>query len=270
MMEKNNYFRILLIIIYLIIFIINFSFQISLGSELNKCCSSSVNKLSGNLVDKNSIQFFNQNIFDAGPIKICSDLLFYNKKKNTIIYQGNVVLIQIKKIKFHCIKESLSEDHNLLQINNSSKLNNQIKHTMQPLKILQIIKPLCQIYKGCMFLSGQKLSIIFSKDNKNILSITLKTNSENTVKFYALSFNNQKIEKKYQPIELYAEGKTINFHFIDNLLTIEKNAYIEHKGNKFSGTKIVYDISNGLVKIPDMGKPSIIMLNNIKYVNNFK
>lgn len=213
-------------------------------------------------------QLFGQNAADDGPITICSDTLSYNQQAHTIVYQGNVLVTQVKGINIQCAEQPLTQKNDRIPTYSFWESNNQSDYQMQQLAALKMIKPVCQKQQGCRFLAGQQLKIIFTEDNKEIVDVVVTTDPQHTAKFYTLPFEKKDTEKSdkapSEEKEMYAEGEKMNFNFTENLLTIENNAYIERDGNQFSGSKVLYDTKNGLVTVPDTGKRATIVLNNNK------
>ena len=213
-------------------------------------------------------ELFGQNATADGPVTICSDTLSYNQQAHTIIYRGNVLVTQIKGTNIQCAEKALPQQNNRVLSYSFSEANNQGNYQMQQSAALEMIKPVCQKQKGCRFLAGQQLKILFSEDNKEIVDVILITDDQHTAKFYAFPFEKNNKEDTdtatSEEKEMYAEGEKMTFNFKENLLAIEENAYIERNGNQFSGKKVLYDTKNGLVTVPDTGKRATIILNNSK------
>ena len=209
--------------------------------------------------------FLDKNAIDDAPITICSNTFSYNQQSSTIIYQGNVIITQIKGINIQCIKKKQLENKNNRMLTCSLwESNNQRNYQMQQLSVLKMVKSICKKQKGCRFLVGQQLKIVFTKDNKEIIDVSVKTDLHSTTKFYSLPFEKNNTGQLNQIFstekELYAEGEKMNFNLKKNILTIKNSAYIKHGNNQFLSNKILYDIKNGLITIPDKNQYTSIIL----------
>ena len=225
--------------------------------------------------DMDASQMFGKNALQDGPIIICSDSLSYSQKMHQMIYTGNVFVMQTKGANIGCdgISAPHYNDKPLVEYTFPQQESDDYSEAQQ--KGLALAKKICQAQKGCRFLSGQKLTLLFTEDNQQIKDVVLTAKSPYAAKFYSLPFpkkvqlssQDEKHKERSpdsQDEKMYAEGRHMTFNMRKNILTISDEAYVDRVGNRFSGDKILYDVAKGLVTVPNTGKRATIILNNLE------
>lgn len=209
--------------------------------SINNISSKSISNINK---ESNSKNLLSKNLTQEGSITICSDNLSYSQNENTMIYSGNVFIFQIKDLKISC---------NFIFKNNNKKFKN---YQIIQNQALRKAKKICYEKKGCKFISGKNLIIIFSKNNKKINDIIVSTPKPYVVKFYSLPFNKKTTKSNI----IYAEGRKMKFKLKENILIIENQAYIDWNNKTFSGKKILYDTKNEIISSPFINSKSIVVL----------
>ncbi len=210
---------------------------------------------------------FGKDATNDGPITICSDSLSYSQTAHKMIYQGNVLVMQTKDATIQCSAYSVPGDkQNVPSYQFPVQVNDYLQSQKQA---LEMAKQICQKQKGCRFLTGQTLTISFDQQNNQLTDILLTTNTPYTAKFYSLPFpkGGEKTQPQSDQQTMYAEGRKMNFNLQTSILTIEKEAYVDRAGNRFSGDKVLYDTKSGLVTVPDTGQRATVILNNLNTKN---
>ncbi|WP_162902359.1 LptA/OstA family protein [Facilibium subflavum] len=215
----------------------------------------------------NASEMFGDKATADGPITVCSNTLSYDQSKHQMIYAGNVLVMQTKNANIQCTDQVIPEQQSS-GVNNYSfaSVSALSGYTDQQKEALKTAKEICKTQGGCRFLAGQTLTIFFDKSNKKIENILLTTGKNYTAKFYSLPFpkvKKGKTQSTQQEDKVYARGQTMSFDMKTNQLIIQKNAYIDRGGNQFAGDKVIYDIKNGLVTVPNTGERATVILNNL-------
>ena len=201
----------------------------------------------------------------TAPITICSDKLNYNQGHHVLTYQGHVMVFQVKKKNIVCPRVNHDKKNIASSSQNSRKTEEILEHT----------KVICaRQNNGCRILLGQKLKIILSQDNKMVNKIVLTAKGDNTAKFYIFQlprkrpkFVSANHDKKYHDRsspQIYGQGKMITFEVGDNILTIDKDAYVDYYGSELTGGKVFYKINTNEASIVNTKKArkNTLVLNN--------
>ncbi|MCF6765083.1 hypothetical protein L3V82_04810 [Thiotrichales bacterium 19S3-7] len=200
--------------------------------------------------ENSTSNFFGKDAAQDGPITICSDELHYDQSQNTLIYQGNVIIMQIKDIKLYCGPIDKDENSNTkttasFWVKPSGQNTNY--NTLQQ-KELNIAKSLCKQQGKCRYMSGQKL-IVYLNEAGKAKEIQLLVDDQKSklpvAKYYSLS-----TDDKNKQTPSYAYSKIMQFEPQQNLLTLKKNAFVQQKHNSFSGEKITYNTQTEVVNVP--------------------
>lgn len=220
-------------------------------------------------------KMFGKNTTKDGPITVCSDMLSYSQKNHQLIYQGDVVVLQVKGANILCTSTPIPENNtnDIASTYSFAKINTLGDYEQKQAASLKEAKEICKKQNGCRFLAGQKLTILFTADNKAIDKVILTTDDEHTAKFYSIPFPKPTVKDandnagkdsttKDDDPPMYARGQIMTLEMQKNLLTIEKNAYINRGGNQFSGKKVLYNTNTGVVTVPDTGTRATVILNN--------
>ncbi|TNF68012.1 MAG: hypothetical protein EP298_06460 [Gammaproteobacteria bacterium] len=215
-----------------------------------------------------SSNFFGKDAAEDGPITICSDSLHYDQGKNVLIYEGNVIIMQIKDIKLSC--DPLNNHNQTKQISKASLWvppSEKSYNTLQQ-KELNIAKSLCKQQGKCRYMSGQKL-IVFLDEAGQAKQIQMLVNDQKSklpvAKYYSLS-----TDKKNKQTPSYAYSKIMQFQPKKNLLTLEKNAFVQQKNNSFSGEKITYNTQTEVVNVPKQDFQRATMIISQEETNQVK
>lgn len=218
------------------------------------------------------------NATDDGPITICSDSLTYSQADHRLVYHGDVLVLQTKNADIRCTAAKAETSHETVY--SFAEADKFQAYQQKQLAALKEAKAICKAQKGCRFLAGQTLSILFNADNKAIQKVILTTGKPYTAKFYSMPFakakNTQNAEtiteetktqapEQNEKTKMYAEGQIMTFDMKSNQLTIEKNAYINRGGNRFNGEKVIYNTQSGLVTVPNTGTRATVTLNNTNF-----
>ncbi|WP_192483887.1 MULTISPECIES: LptA/OstA family protein [Cysteiniphilum] len=221
---------------------------------------------------------FGKNASSDGQITICSDSLSYSQNAHKIIYQGNVLVMQTKDANIQCSGYSVPNENSkwpVYQFPNPKEADGKVDYTKVQKAALDYAKDVCKKQNGCRFLTGQKLTILFDDQNKQVKDVVLTANTPYIAKFYSLPFPKQAQNNKNKnngdgsdQQTVYAEGRQMNFNMLNSTLTIQDKAYVDRAGNRFSGDKVLYDTKNGLVTVPNTGQRATVILNNLNSENS--
>lgn len=193
---------------------------------------------------------------------ICSDSLAYSQDGHKIVYQGNVLIIQTKNANIQCAGYRVPNENNDWPVYQFFNLIGD--YTINQQQSLDYAKSICKKQNGCYFFSGQILTILFDDRNKRIKDMLLTTTSPHITKFYSVPFS-KKVQRKEESSHeqtTYAEGRRMDFNFMNSILSIEDHACIYRDGNHFSGEKVLYDTKNRLITVPNTGHRATLIVNN--------
>lgn len=231
--------------------------QIGMSSEQKEIDYSITNEMNN---------VFSGEYSDNGHITICSNSVSYSQSMHQIIYEGDVVVIHTKGTEVLCNSYNTRNRNNyfkylLPRIN----IENNYKKSRQSSIIYA--ESVCEEQQGCLFLVGQKLIIFLNEQNSNINKIVLISKMPYINRFYSLPFSKTLTHGGANlnelGVHLYAEGKYMDFDLLNSTLTVQGDAYIEKKGNQFSGHRILYDIRHALLIAPDTGRKVTFILNKL-------
>lgn len=124
-------------------------------------------------------------------------------------------------------------------------------------------KEICKQYKGCRYISGQKLIVKLDAKTNQVSQIKMTVNDEKYQAHYyswpflanenKLSQNKQKPSSSSGEAETFAEGSVIQFFPEKNMLEIVGHAKIDRGGSVFTGNKVTYNTKTRLVQVPSSG-----------------
>lgn len=213
---------------------------------------------------------FGKNASSDGQITICSDSLSYSQDAHKIIYPGNVLVMQTKNANIQCSGYSVPNENSkwpVYQFPDQKEEDGKASYTKIQQASLDYAKTICKKQKGCRFLTGQTLTILFDDQNKQVKDVILIAQAPYIAKFYSLPFpkqaQNTTNSDSSDQQTVYAEGRQMNFNLLNSTLTIQDKAYVDRAGNRFSGDKVLYDTKNGLVTVPNTGQRATVILKNL-------
>ena len=206
---------------------------------------------------------FGKNASSDGQITICSDSLSYSKQAHKIIYEGDVLVVQTKNANIQCGGYNVPNENSKWPVYQFPDKKGDYTELQEA--SLNYAKAMCKKQNGCRFLAGQKLTILFDNQNKQVKNAVLTTQELYSAKFYSIPFPKQaqKKESSTDQQTMYAEGRKMNFNLLNSTLTIQDKAYVNRAGNRFSGDKLLYDTKNSLVTVPNTGQRATVILNNL-------
>jgi len=195
--------------------------------------------------DKESLTIFNSKVISGGPIAIYSDSLSCNFYKRYMCYDGNVCFLQTDKESINLILNDFFCENNIFLFDwythfdyNLNKYYSKNRH--------------CNLKKSFTYLRSAQLKFLFSENNKDIAYSILKADTSHKVALYCSNIGYDKsdiLNSFSQKNSIYLEGDLVLFDFQNKVITIDKNAYLEYKGNIFMGSTIIFNVEYGLITV---------------------
>lgn len=189
----------------------------------------------------------NNKLKDYGPLTICSDKMFYDGKKGVIVYVGNVFVMQVHDHHILCHKpEKLKKGYEYF--------DREKKYSFKQLqaKWMSTAKSICAEQKECNFISGQKLTITLTEENK-INNLVMDSEGLEHSEFYTYPINSNSDfteSKKVTRGPLEGNAKQVIYDIVNEDLLLQRQAEVNQNQNQYKGDKIIYDIEHDLVNIP--------------------
>lgn len=199
---------------------------------------------------------------DNGPVTVCSDSIMYDQGQHQVVYEGNVIVMQIKGVAIQCQKDggpfpeliSKTKPNYSLWVDANSKAYPEISKIE-----LEKAKEICQKQGACRFINGQKLTITMDKKTNQVDKITMTVDSDkNLAQYYSLP--DKKTDSQQQVV--YAQGNVMQYLPLQDILKVSGHAKLDRGGNTFTGDTITYDTKSELVSVPNTGGRATMIIDN--------
>ena len=178
---------------------------------------------------------------------ICADRVTYLSEQQVIIYVGNVFVMQVHNQHILCHKPKKLKKTSVYFTRDKSNTFKQLQK-----KWMTKAKIICADQKECNFISGQKLTIQLTDENK-IKTLVMDSEGLERSELYTYpiaSNSDYKESKKITRGPLEGNSKQIEYNIADKDLLLNKQAVVNQNQNQYKGDKIIYDMENDLVNIP--------------------
>ncbi|AXA33823.1 LptA/OstA family protein [Francisella adeliensis] len=182
-----------------------------------------------------------------GPLTICSDRAFYDGNQGTLIYTGNVFVMQVHNQHILCHKPKKLKKSSEYFTRDKSYSFKQLQE-----KWMTKAKKICAKQKECNFISGQKLTIQLTQEKK-IKTLVMDSEGIENSEFYTypIDANSDFSEsKKVTKGPLKGNAKQVTYDIINKDLYLHRQAVVNQNQNQYKGDKIIYDIEHDLINIP--------------------
>jgi lipopolysaccharide transport protein LptA len=199
---------------------------------------------------------------DSGPVTVCSDSILYDQLQHQIVYEGNVIVMQIKGVTIQCQENggAFPELISKTKPNYSLWVEGKAKDYPAMSKIeLEKAKEICQKQGACRFINGQKLTITMDKKTNQVDKITMMVDDDkNRAQYYSLP--DKKTDSQQQVV--YAQGNVMQYLPLQNILNVSGHAKLDRGGNTFTGDEVTYNTKSERVNVPNTGGRATMIIDN--------